>query len=483
MSNNSKNEKSRSLTSWQTALLVFLRILIGWHFLFEGAVKLFNPNWTSALFLARSKWLFSDVFHWLAEHPTAMTIVDQMNIWGLLLIGLGLFFGFLSRTAAFSGALLLALYYIANPPLLGFANGMPTEGSYLLVDKNLIEIAVLLVLTFFPTGKYWGLDGLTSYMRSKQTKQKSSAAAGQSPHEPKVAPNVGRRELLKNLATIPLFGGFVYGYLRRQGWESYEVNHLMAEKGNNSADAQTGATLKTFQFTSLNQLQGTLPMGKIGNVEISRLFLGGNLIGGWAHARDLIYVSKLVKSYHSDRKIFDTFWLAEQAGINTVLTNPQLCRVINEYWRKEKGSIQFISDCGWSDPISGLEISIDGGACAAYVQGGIADVLAAESKFDVFEKFLLKTRENGLPAGIGAHNLETVKAVVERGIVPDFWVKTLHHTNYWSANKDNQNDNIWCVNPEETIQFMESLPQPWIAFKTLAAGAIEPQVGFEYAFK
>ena len=30
---------------------------------------------------------------------------------------------------------------------------------------------------------------------------------------------------------------------------------------------------------------------------------------------------------------------------------------------------------------------------------------------------------------------------------------------------------------------MEGLDQPWIAFKTLAAGAIHPQEAFPYAFK
>ena len=43
--------------------------------------------------------------------------------------------------------------------------------------------------------------------------------------------------------------------------------------------------------------------------------------------------------------------------------------------------------------------------------------------------------------------------------------------------------NVFCENTQETIAFMESLPQPWIAFKILAAGAIEPQSGFQYAFE
>ncbi len=474
----SEQTASVRLSAVQQFFLLLLRLLIGWHFLFEGTVKLFDPNWTSALFLARSKWLLADQFHRIAGSPSLLAVVDQLNIWGLILIGLGLLFGLFTRAAAIAGVLLLSLYYVADPPLLGFSNGMPTEGSYLLVDKNLIEIAALLIIALFPTSRFFGLDGLFRALKQKKAAAANAATPASGGHT-----DVVRREVLKNLAVLPLFGGFVYAFFKRREWMSYEVKHLLAEKLKTSPDAVTGATLKTFQFLSLNDLKGELPKGRIGNLQISRLFLGGNLIGGWAHARDLIYVSKLVKAYHTDRKIFDTFWLAEQAGINTVLTNPQLCRVINEYWRKEKGTIQFISDCGWSDPLVGLDISIDGGACAAYVQGGIAYDLVARGEFDVFEKFLVKTRANGLPAGIGGHKLETVKALVERGITPDFWVKTLHHTRYWSANPENQNDNIWCLNPEETAAFMETIEQPWIAFKTLAAGAIEPKDGFAYAFK
>ena len=91
--------------------------------------------------------------------------------------------------------------------------------------------------------------------------------------------------------------------------------------------------------------------------------MGGNLIGGWAHARDLLYVSQLVKTYHTDRKVFETLRLAEQCGINTFLTNPQLARVINAYWRREGGKIQFVSDCGYKDDVlAGVKLSVDVGA-------------------------------------------------------------------------------------------------------------------------
>ena len=145
---------------FQLTALVTLRMLIGWHFLYEGLAKITNPYWTSAGYLQESKWWFSDLFISLAASPGALTVADYLNQWGLLLIGLSLLVGVFVRPAAIAGALVLFLYYIANPPLLGYHFSMPTEGSYLIVNKNLIEFCALLVLTVFPTGHEVGLDRL-----------------------------------------------------------------------------------------------------------------------------------------------------------------------------------------------------------------------------------------------------------------------------------------------------------------------------------
>ncbi|MBA7592229.1 hypothetical protein ES708_34407 [subsurface metagenome] len=109
--------------------------------------------------------------------------------------------------------------------------------------------------------------------------------------------------------------------------------------------------------------------------------------------------------------------------------------------------------------------------------------MVSEGKVEEIGKALDFIRQNGLPAGIGAHKLETVQECVKAGLKPDYWVKTLHHTNYWSAKPEEELDNIWCTNPVETIAFMNDLEEPWIAYKILAAGAIDPNEGFPYAFK
>ena len=65
----------------------------------------------------------------------------------------------------------------------------------------------------------------------------------------------------------------------------------------------------------------TLPMGKLGKFQVSRMLLGGNLLTCYTHARDLRFVYKLIKSYNTDEKILETLGLAEQHGINTLAIN------------------------------------------------------------------------------------------------------------------------------------------------------------------
>ena len=143
----------------QISVLVILRVLIGWQFLNEGLLKLLNPAWSAERFLLESKGFMASTFISIANNSTTMEVVDFLNVWGLIAIGLGLILGLFSRFAAVSGAILLILYYLAQPPFIGFTYSMPLEGHYLIVNKTLIEASALLILAFFPCGQI-GLDRL-----------------------------------------------------------------------------------------------------------------------------------------------------------------------------------------------------------------------------------------------------------------------------------------------------------------------------------
>jgi len=465
-------------------LLTFLRIAVGWHLMYEGISKLLKPGgWSAEMFLTSSNWIFSGLFHKMAESPDLLKVIDFMNIWGLILIGLSLILGLLVRWSSIFGAVLMLFYFIAHPPIPGHTFGAMTEGSYLWINKTLIEFFILIAFSAMPVNLYYGLDRWI-----KQHKEEKAVAPV--PTIKSDETSLKRREVLRDLVSVPVLGAFAYALYKKKKWDSFEEN-LLTKKSN--PDVVTGAS-RTFNFGSLKELKGKVPSVKIGNMEVSRIIMGGNLIGGWAHARDLLYTSKLIKAYHDDERVMQTMQLAEKCGINTILTTPSLIRIIKKYKHETGGKIQFISDC--SDRkggfIGGIKKSQAGGADAMYLIGNRADRLTHAGKFDEIKEGLALIRSYGKPAGIGAHRIETVKACIEQGIHPDFWVKTLHHHNYWSAQVDPEKnstmsegfkDNMFCFKPDETIEVMNSLDEPWIAFKVLAAGAITPKDGFKYAYE
>ena len=138
--------------------LTLLRIVLGWYFLFEGISKILVSGWTSRNYLLGSTWIFSDFFYWLASSPTLVGIVDFLNIWGLILIGISLFVGLFVRWASLFAAILLLFYFVAYPPIPGYTFGAITEGSYLWVNKTLIEFFLLVVFIFLSADMTSGLD-------------------------------------------------------------------------------------------------------------------------------------------------------------------------------------------------------------------------------------------------------------------------------------------------------------------------------------
>jgi hypothetical protein len=232
--------------------------------------------------------------------------------------------------------------------------------------------------------------------------------------------------------------------------------------------------------------------------------MGGNLIGGWAHSRDLLYVSSLFKAYNTEKKVYETIMLCEEAGINTInigfVSNPLL-----QKYKKFTGSkIKVISQVGPNmdnnDYYEFINKSIDYGADIIQLQGGACDFLIRDGRVDVIGKMLEKIRSQGYTAGLGAHTVDTLIACEENGFVPDYYMQTMHHDRYWSAHPlENRkpfevdgerspdhnrfHDNLFCLFPEKTVEFVNRVKLPVMGFKVLAAGAIEPKDGFRWAFE
>jgi thiosulfate dehydrogenase [quinone] large subunit len=146
----------------QTWGLTLLRVLIGWHLLFEGVVKLWNDDWTAGSYLLSSQGWFAGLFQAIAENESLLAFVDVVNIWALIVIGAALLLGLFSRVALVAGIVLLGLYFLSHPPLIASQYLAPGMGSYVFVNQTLIEIVAMFVLLVIPGGRTVGLDRFIS---------------------------------------------------------------------------------------------------------------------------------------------------------------------------------------------------------------------------------------------------------------------------------------------------------------------------------
>ncbi len=250
--------------------------------------------------------------------------------------------------------------------------------------------------------------------------------------------------------------------------------------------------------------QNYMPTARIGNLSVSRLISGSNLISPNMHARDLLYMNTLASHYNTERKVIETLQRCEACGINAiVLKNHNFKNMrLSRYWDEYGGTMKWIADVITTDIDKYEELLVEHlelGAAAVYLWGGSSDTWYFQKQpgkiiraFEIMKKYQV-------PVGIGAHRLEPLVFCEREGLKPDFYIKTLHHDRYWSAHSkenrrymemfekespdhDQYHDNMFCHNHEETVALMRTVKVPWIAFKVLAAGAIPPEEGFKFAF-
>jgi hypothetical protein len=240
-----------------------------------------------------------------------------------------------------------------------------------------------------------------------------------------------------------------------------------------------------------------LPKARIGKLEVSRLILGGNLLTHYTHSRDLKYVYNLAAHYNTDEKIMETLALAEQHGINTLsMHNPEHPMLVLRRYRKERGGkIQWIIcptaqiDADLAFYRQDIESLLKDGCEALYVWGVHTDAMVPQGKVNLVAKAVELMQSYGVPAGVGAHSLDSIKACEKQGVKADFYLKTFHHHQYPSGPKPeqikgpyNEYPGYWCAEPEATAEFMKQVEKPWFAFKVMAAGAIPPKDALPYVF-
>lgn len=300
---------------------------------------------------------------------------------------------------------------------------------------------------------------------------------------------LGRRDVIKSIATL----GAV-GVLSREATARVNVQNQAAMIDGYSAG---------LDVPGAKQIKKKIPHAKIGGLEVSRVFMGFNIFKGHAHSRDLTYVRNLMRAYNTEERIYCTWRLAEAAGINALMLDNSEFGPLNKYNREYGGKLKsFVFNFPNSQREHWklqVDTSMKKGANTIFICGASTDVLVQESKYELIEQVLKYIREQGVPAGLAAHSITSLIQCDAMGIEPDYYLKSFHHDQYWSAlpreyrvdftvdrekfsDHNKFHDNMFCLYPEKTVEFVRSLKKPFVAFKVFAAGAIEPESGLSWAF-
>jgi hypothetical protein len=316
--------------------------------------------------------------------------------------------------------------------------------------------------------------------------------------------HISRRSMLGTLGALPFLGAGspVSAATISAGGRQTDPAALVTE-----ADRHEYVRLKTLDLVdpAAAAKRKRMPVGKIGSLQIGRLVSGSNLISLNMHARDLSYVRSLAAGYNTEERVFMTLKKSEEHGINTIVLKNHNFRQfrLSEYEREWGGKLQWIADVITTDINQYealLEEHLSLGAAAAYLWGGASDTWFHHKQPGKIIRAFEIMRRYKIPVGICAHRLEPIMFCEKEGLQPDFYMKTLHHDRYWSAHpKENRrfmemyeqnspshseyHDNLFCSDHEATVEFMQDVKVPWIAFKVLAAGAIPPEDGFRFAFE
>jgi hypothetical protein len=195
--------------------------------------------------------------------------------------------------------------------------------------------------------------------------------------------------------------------------------------------------------------------------------------------------------------------ICEQAGINSInigyITWPTMAKYKKLTGSKIKVIVQVSIQEKSNDMFEDVKKAIDGGMDIIQMHGGQCDSFVHDNKTEVIGKLMDYIRSQGFVAGLGAHTVDSLLACEDLGIIPDYYMMTMHHDNYWSAHpRENRtkyeilttsedhnmyHDNLFCPFPDRTIEFVNRVQVPVMGYKILAAGAIEPKDGFHWAFE
>lgn len=221
----------------------------------------------------------------------------------------------------------------------------------------------------------------------------------------------------------------------------------------------------------------TLPTTKLGEVEVTRLVVGGNPISGFSHGpRD-----KEMRDYFTTENVKKLLARCEKAGINTCFfrADKHVMRTLNEYWN-DGGTMQWVAQSAPEIEVVGnVNQAVAFGAKAMYVHGGLVDACFESNDFDRMRRQIDRIHEHGIAAGCASHDPAHLMTLIEQDWDIDFFMVCLYNfEGYRGTLSVSQDEKFEDTDRAKALSIIKKIRQPCFAYKILAAGRKDPRESF-----
>ncbi len=222
---------------------------------------------------------------------------------------------------------------------------------------------------------------------------------------------------------------------------------------------------------------GSLPKVSFGDVEITRLIVGGNPFVANSHFTEKM--NRDMAEYYTAGEIVRTLHRCQAAGINTVQARGDYHRILHylELFRREGGQLNFIAQTAseMSDIHTNIKVIAAFGAAGIYFHGTRTDQLWREGKIDSARDYLKTMRDCGIRVGLATHMPEVFDYVESKGWDIDFYMVPFYNiarnpresavvTGRFEVEEFDEAD------PPVFCRFIRSTRKQCLAYKVLGAG-------------
>jgi hypothetical protein len=221
-----------------------------------------------------------------------------------------------------------------------------------------------------------------------------------------------------------------------------------------------------------------LPTIKLGKHSVTRLIIGGNPIYGYSHFNKLL--SQHMTDWHTPERVVALLKRCEQAGINT-WQNSYAERTLQdlERYRAAGGTMNWLclGKPDWDQHPDHIDDAAKHKPIGIAPHGSLADRLYRENKLGVLSDLLKRIRDQGVLAGLSAHNPALVELAEEKGWNVDYYMCCLYYRtrSREELQKLLGNDlplgEIYLpADPPRMFKVVRAAKKPCLVYKVLAAG-------------